>query len=290
MRITVRLGEPLRRAVGPWRLVLEFPSQGTTVAGVLAHLASRYPDFAAAYQGTALGHSYPYQLFVNAQLVPAGEENEWLLRDGDKVYIFLPAVGGDDTKALPASFYARPTLIVARDLLGQLLVREWNGQRMSGRIVEVEAYIGESDQASHAARGRTARNRAMYGRPGVAYVYLIYGVHHCLNVVTEGEGFPAAVLIRALDPVEGADLMAKRRSLAGGALDRALANGPGKLCHALAIDRDLDGHDVTVGTKLWIEPGPPVADRQVEATPRVNVRGDNQARTVPWRLVVRRQP
>src|SRR5437868_14468698 len=115
---------------------------------------------------------------------------------------------------LSRAFYDRPTLDVARDLIGKILVHQRRGVRTSGIIVEVEAYIGESDPACHAAPGPTPRNAPLYGRPGVAYVYLNYGIHHLVNVVTEAAGRPAAVLIRALEPLDGADLMRRRRSVA----------------------------------------------------------------------------
>ena len=125
-----------------------------------------------------------------------------------------------DTHRLSRGFFARQTLIVAQALLGQRLVRELDGIRLSGRVVEVEAYIGEDDQACHARPGLTKRNAPMYGLPGHAYVYLIYGMHHCLNVVTEREGFPAAVLVRALEPLEGIE---KMRELRGGRPDLSQA-------------------------------------------------------------------
>jgi len=172
---------------------------------------------------------------------------------------------------------------VARDLLGTRLVRVWEGQRLSGIVVETEAYIGEEDQASHAAVGRTKRNEVMYGPPGYAYVYKIYGVHHCLNVVTEEEGFPAAVLIRALWPEEGIELMRRRRS---GRPDHQLTDGPAKLCQALAIDLALNGADMVDGDALFFERGDPFPDARVRTTPRIGVRGDEKAITAPWRFVV----
>jgi DNA-3-methyladenine glycosylase len=182
---------------------------------------------------------------------------------------------------LERPFYARDTLTVARELLGQHLVRHLDGQRVSGRIVEVEAYVGEEDRACHAAPGRTARNAVMYGPPGHAYVYFIYGMHHCFNVVTEREGYPAAVLVRALEPLEGLDAMRLHRAGREGV---ALTNGPAKLCYALAIDRALNGADLVTGRELWIERGDPLPDGGVATGPRVGVRGDERALTVPWRF------
>lgn len=282
LRVMVRLGEPLWRVADTFRLYLEFTEDSVTVADVLARLAATYSGFDAAYRGQDLRRAMPYQVFVNARIVSPGTEAQRQLVDGDKVYIFLPAVGGQDVQPLPQSFYLRPTLEVARDLLGRRLVRWLDGRRISGRIVEVEAYVGESDQASHAARGRTDRNRAMYGPGGLAYVYFIYGMYHCLNVVTEAAGFPAAVLVRSVEPLEGMEAMAERRP---GQPVRSLANGPGKLCQAMGIDRRLDGHDLTAGAELWLEAGQPVLDAEVQATPRVNVIGDAQARTAPWRFL-----
>lgn len=284
MQVTVRLGEPITRVVGSLRVAMQFDREPATVADVLRRLSMEYPGFDAAFRGDGIGHINPYRVYVNARQVAAGAEDQWTLADGDKVYIFLPAAGGALIAALPQSFYARPTLNVARDLLGRRLVRCLKGQRLGGRITEVEAYIGEEDLASHAARGRTDRNRPMYGAPGLAYVYFIYGMYFCLNVVTEEEEFPAAVLIRGIEPDEGVAQMAARR--AGRPL-RELANGPGKLCQALAIDRAFNDHDLTAGRELWIEPGEPLADDAVSTTPRVNVRGDQTALSVPWRLVAR---
>lgn len=283
MQIHVRLGEPITRVVGSLRLSLQFAGDDVTVADVLSRLSGSYPGFDAAFRGQGIGHPWPYRIYVNARLVALDEADHWRLMDGDKLYIFLPAAGGQGA-ALSATFYSRPTLEVARDLLGRRLVRALGGQRLAGRIVEVEAYIGEQDLASHAARGRTGRNRVMYGAPGRAYVYFIYGMYHCLNVVTEAEGFPAAILIRAIAPDEGLAAMAARR---GGQPRINLTSGPGKLCQALAIDRALDGHDLTAGHGLWIEAGEAVGDEAVAATPRVNVGGDELARRVPWRLAAR---
>ncbi|MCS7178447.1 MAG: DNA-3-methyladenine glycosylase [Anaerolineae bacterium] len=185
-------------------------------------------------------------------------------------------------------FFARNTLYVARDLLGQVLVRWLDGERLSGRIVEVEAYIGEDDLASHARFGRTGRNEAMYGPPGHAYVYQIYGLHHCLNIVTEPEGFPAAVLIRALEPLEGLERMRERRGVVDPLL---LTSGPARLCQAMGIDRRLDKADMCApDAVLFVEADMPIPDEQVATGPRVGVQGDQQARTVPWRFYIRDHP
>lgn len=156
---------------------------------------------------------------------------------------------------LPRAFYNRDTVTVARELLGKLLVHRCNGVERVGRIVEVEAYLGPHDLAAHSARGITERNKVMFGPPGRAYVYFIYGMHHCMNVVTEREGYGAAVLLRALEPV---------RNLAG------RAAGPGLLCRAMEIDRRLNGHDLLSDNFFVTEPT--AAERcQIVRRPRVGV-------------------
>jgi DNA-3-methyladenine glycosylase len=151
-------------------------------------------------------------------------------------------------KKLSHSFYTRKTLKVAKELLGKILVRKTNKGIISGRIVEVEAYIGFNDPASHAYTGKTKRNASMFKEGGCAYIYFIYGMYYCVNVVTEKEGFPSAVLIRALEPLEGINLMKKNRKSQN---TQNLTNGPGKLCQALNIDRELNGIDLC-GETLFI--------------------------------------
>lgn len=190
------------------------------------------------------------------------------------------------TGPLPGAFYARSPLVVAPDLLGCRLVREAAGRRLAGRIVEVEAYFGAEDAASHAYRGLTERNRVMFGPPGRAYVYFIYGAYFCLNAVTGQDGEASAVLIRALEPLDGIEIMAARR----GQRDlRALCSGPGKLCQALDINRTLNDCSLTLGIDLWLEPGPPPREA-VCSGPRVGVRGDEYALTVAWRFWLANNP
>ncbi len=190
---------------------------------------------------------------------------------------------------LPRSFYARPTRQVAQDLLGCRLVRLWHGQRLSGLIVEAEAYIGETDQACHARTGRTARNAVMYGSPGLAYVYFTYGMHWMLNVVTEADHFPAAVLIRALEPQEGIDLMLRHRPVTR---PQNLASGPAKLTQALRIDQALNGVDLcNRGGELWIETGVPVPARSVVRGPRVGLFTTPEPwKSKPWRYCIKNNP
>lgn len=176
-------------------------------------------------------------------------------------------------------FFRMPVLEVARALLGARLTSTVDGVRVSGVIVETEAYGGQDDPASHAAtlRGQTHRNRAMYGPPGQAYVYRIYGMHWCVNVVTGGTNDPQAVLLRGLEPLDGEDTMAARRS---GRLP--LAAGPGRLCEALAITDALYGHDLAL-PPLQIEPGWRVPDRFVGVSGRIGVR---VAADLPFRFYV----
>jgi DNA-3-methyladenine glycosylase len=152
-------------------------------------------------------------------------------------------------KILDGRFYNRDTITVARDLLGTRLVREFNGSILSGIITETEAYLGRGDSACHASRGRTPRTTVMFGPAGVAYVYFVYGMHYMLNIVTEPEGKPCAVLIRAVKPVDGLTQMKALRGIKG----KDLSNGPAKLCQAMAIDKSLNGWDVTKGKSLWLE-------------------------------------
>jgi DNA-3-methyladenine glycosylase len=157
-------------------------------------------------------------------------------------------------RILPRVYFNRPTVQVARSLIGKYLVRVIDDRILAGKIVEVEAYVGSRDKACHASKGRTQRTEVMFGPAGVAYVYLIYGMYHCLNVVTEREEFPSAVLIRATE------------------IDGKLIDGPGRLCRALEIDRSLNRMDLTTGESLWFEDRGEVVGRgTVGAYPRIGV-------------------
>ncbi len=183
---------------------------------------------------------------------------------------------------LPASFYDRPTLTVARELIGAHLVRILDGGKLVGLIAETEAYIGQDDLACHAKAGLTPRTAPMFGKAGKAYVYFTYGNHWMLNAVTEREGFPAAVLIRAIQPVEGVETMARRRHGRD-------TFGPGKLTQALGISKSENQADLTqTDSNLWIEAGVRVPDENVTICPRV---GLNQTPepwlSKPWRFLVK---
>lgn len=183
---------------------------------------------------------------------------------------------------LPRAFYEQTTTDVAKQLLGKYLVRRHSQGDVIGRIVETEAYVGPHDLACHASKGRTARTEVMFGPPGHAYVYFIYGFYNMLNLVTESKDYPAAVLIRAVEPVGGVELMKERRRIS--AL-RNLASGPGKLCQAFAVDRSLNGADLR-GDVLYVEDrGDPML--KFQATPRIGVDYAGKWKSKPYRFIVR---
>ena len=191
---------------------------------------------------------------------------------------------------LGRSFYARSVLEVARDLLGMRLVRLLDGERLAGIIVEVEAYRGQEDLACHARAGLTRRTAVMFGPPGHAYVYFTYGMHWLLNCVTDSEGFPAAVLLRAILPTEGTGIIAARRT---GRPKSQWTNGPAKLAQALALDGGWNGHDLCVPPRddhaLYIESAAPITDDRVETTPRVGLGNTPEPwLSMPWRFILKK--
>jgi DNA-3-methyladenine glycosylase len=183
---------------------------------------------------------------------------------------------------IPRDFYNRSTLTVARELIGARLVRVLDGQRLAGLITETEAYIGEKDLGCHAKAGRTARTAVMYGPPGHAYVYFTYGNHWMLNVVTQREGYPAAVLLRAIQPIEGVEIMSKRRNGRD-------TFGPGKLTKAMGITKSENGVDLTnPEAGLWIESAQVVPNRLVTKGPRVGLNNVPEPwKSKPWRFLVK---
>jgi DNA-3-methyladenine glycosylase len=179
------------------------------------------------------------------------------------------------SRILRREYFERPTVQVARNLLGKYLVRKTKRGIQAGRIVEVEAYVGPTDLACHASKGRTKRTEVMFGKPGVAYVYMIYGMYHCFNVVTEREGFPAAVLIRGVELLNGAS---------------AIVSGPGRVCRLFEIDRGLTGLDLTEGKELWLEDrDEQVSRRNVTRSTRIGVDYAGAWAMKPWRFLLKSQ-
>lgn len=189
---------------------------------------------------------------------------------------------------LTSKFFIQNTCLVAQKLLGKFLIRKIGKKILSGMIVETEAYRGFNDDASHASRGKTDRTKVMFDKPGTVYVYLIYGMYYCLNIVTEKKNFPAAVLIRAIEPKEGIKEMYKNRGFkypSSVAID--LTNGPGKLCQAMKIEKDLNGLDV-FGSKIWIEnKGVKVFKKDIVRTKRIGVDYASKSRDYLWRFYIK---
>jgi DNA-3-methyladenine glycosylase len=176
------------------------------------------------------------------------------------------------SRVLTRAYFRRPTLQVAKSLLGKYLVRKKGRRVFAGRIVEVEAYIGTEDRACHASKGRTARTEVMFGPAGVSYVYLIYGMYHCFNIVTERGGFPSAVLVRAVEDVD----------------TQALIDGPGRVCRFLAIERRLNRLDLTTGETLWVEDrGERTASSAITTGHRIGVDYAGTWAKKPWRFRLR---
>ena len=190
----------------------------------------------------------------------------------------------DKPKKLKPTFFKRPTLNVAEGLLGKYLVVKRGGKILVGKIVETEAYIGEDDLACHASRGRTNRSETLYQKAGAIYVYLVYGMYHCLNIVTEREHFPSAVLIRAVEPVDGIEVMKKLRKT--DAL-RNLASGPGKLCMAFGINKKMNGQNV-FGVEIYIEDrGEKIIAKDIVRAKRVGVDYAGACAHYPWRFYIK---
>lgn len=197
---------------------------------------------------------------------------------------------------LQRDFYNRPTLDVAEQLLGKNLVHNINGEKLTGKIVEVEAYIGAIDKAAHSYNyRRTKRTETMFGPPGHAYVYIIYGMYNCMNVVTQEEGEPAGVLIRAVEPIENMDTIALNRFQKPMAeLTKQqrtnLTNGPGKLCMAMNINKKVNNSMDLCGDTLWIEEGNKGNNFEIVKTTRINIDYAEEAVHFPWRFYIKDNP
>jgi DNA-3-methyladenine glycosylase len=202
---------------------------------------------------------------------------------GDGILTLLYNIPVPNNTQLHRSFFDRHTTTVARDLLGMTLVRMEGGKRVSGIITETEAYRGEDDLACHARAGRSPRTAVMYGKPGHAYVYFTYGMHWLLNFVTEAEGYPAAVLLRGIQPTQGLGIIAERRK---GRPRAHWTDGPAKLCQALGIDGNFNGIDIcTPETDLFIEAGKKIPDSGVTTGPRVGLNTVPEPwKSIPWRF------
>ncbi|MDH5256720.1 MAG: DNA-3-methyladenine glycosylase [Gammaproteobacteria bacterium] len=188
---------------------------------------------------------------------------------------------------LNRQFYLRDTLDVAEGLLGKMIVREQDNVYMKALIVETEAYIGKEDTACHASKGLTPRTKVMFGECGHAYVYFVYGMHYMLNIVTEKTDFPAAVLIRAVEPVEGIEMMTTNRNATG----KNISNGPAKLCQALDIDKSFNNWDLTKGEKLWIEENTTPLKYEIVTSPRIGIDyAEKKDRIAAWRFFIKHNP
>ncbi len=175
---------------------------------------------------------------------------------------------------LSRDFFNRPTLRVARELLGCYLVRKVGGRKIRARITETEAYVGPQDKANHAAYGRTPRTEVMFGKPGHYYIYLIYGMYYCLNIVTEKDGYPAAVLIRGVELVKP--------------LPKVKTDGPGKLCRALKIDKRFNKEDAIVNNQLWLAKGKLSDKEKIARGKRINVSYAGGWQHKPWRFYIKK--
>lgn len=180
--------------------------------------------------------------------------------------------GRSKARRLAAEFFVRSPEVVARDLLGKVLSHDLRGELLSGRVIEVEAYMGPGDAASHTAIGRTERNAVLFGPPGIAHVYFVYGMHYCLSVSCMPEGVPGGVLLRALTPLQGMETMARKRGVGIGAGAKMLTGGPGKLCQALGITRaHFNGLDLTSSQSPLQLLDDGVRSQRIEVTPRIGI-------------------
>jgi len=188
---------------------------------------------------------------------------------------------------LSRSFYARETVEVAYDLIGKRIIRHLDGETLTGRIIETEAYRSKDDAASHAFRGRTKRNAPMFGLPGTTYIYLIYGMHWLFNISAHIENIAGGILIRAIDPEQG---LTKMQSLRGTKSPANLANGPARLAQALNLDKTFNTIDLVTHPELYLTEGSLLSDETITSGPRIRVSGDPVAKNRPWRFWIKNHP
>ena len=187
---------------------------------------------------------------------------------------------------LPRDFYLRDALTVARDLLGKILVHQTPQGILKGKIVEVEAYMGKQDAAAHSCKVRSPRTEVQYGVGGFAYIYLIYGMYYCMNIVSNREEIPEVVLLRALEPLEGLEQMQQRRNVRR---QQDLCNGPGKLCSAMDIQKAHYGIDLC-GHEIYLEEGEPVTEGEIGVSKRINIDYAGEAKDYEWRFFLKDNP
>ena len=188
---------------------------------------------------------------------------------------------------LRGKFYARDGISLAKDLLGRYLIKEVGSEKIVTKIVETEAYIGPEDKACHAYNNKkTKRTEVMFGQPGLAYIYLIYGIHNCFNIVAARSGKPEAVLIRAVEPISGIEYIKANRDI-GNRPDRELTNGPGKLTEALGINRDFNGLSLTAGKALYLTTGEDISEAEIKSGPRINIDYAEEYADKNWRFYLK---
>jgi len=201
-------------------------------------------------------------------------------------------------KRLPAKFYQQKTDQLAQNLLGKYIIRQFNGQKLVGKIVETEMYYGHNDKASHASKGKTARTKLMFDHPGLAYIYLVYGMYSCFNIVTEKKEFPAAILIRAVEPVSGLKQISKNRKIICHAepsrsitnhLSVNLTNGPGKFCQAFKIDKNLNGVNLITSKQLYLAENSKVklVSSQIKKAKRIGIDYAGSSKNLLWRFYLK---
>jgi DNA-3-methyladenine glycosylase len=196
---------------------------------------------------------------------------------------------------LNKKFYSQNTFKLATGLLGKYLIRKIGKKKLIGKIVETEAYYGPEDKASHASRGKTERTKLMFDHPGIAYIYQIYGMYFCLNIVTEAKDFPAAILIRAIEPIEGTNVMKKNRKPKTsdfGLQPSALTNGPSKLCQALHVDKKLNGINLITSRKLFLAENPKekITPTQIQTAKRIGIDYAGSYKHKLWRYYLKNNP